>query len=77
MSYGMAKVPVVIDNEELHYSKVERSKDGYSQFECGLVIWKDFMHMEHYCKKSKIQSLSLFSSMSSWKFALQIGLSIL
>ena len=68
-----------IDNEELHYSKVEKSKDGHLQFERGLVIQKDFT-WNIYCKESKIlpdcdicSSIpKIISSLSSFKFALQM-----
>ena len=43
ISYGIVRCAVVIDNKEPHYSKVEKSKDGCPQFECGLVIQKDFI----------------------------------
>ena len=68
-----------IDNEELHYSKVEKSKDGHLPFERGLVIQKDFT-WNIYCKESKIlpdcdicSSIpKIISSLSSFKFALQM-----
>lgn len=68
-----------IDNEELHYSKFEKSRDGHLQFERGLVIQKDFTWNIYY-KESKIlpnceicSSIPKFiSSLSSFKFALQM-----
>ena len=44
---------MVIDSEELHYSKVEKPTDGYPQIERGLVIKKDFTWNIH-CKESQI-----------------------
>ena len=70
---------VGINNEELHYAKVEKPTDGFPQIERGLVIKKDFTWNIH-CKESQISSDSdlcssipnVISSLSSCKFALEL-----